>query len=66
MHVQCTHNFSIKLNGFSNYACVSYLEYVFVQVSKNEIKIAWGTGIVGYVAQTGESCNVTDCYKDSR
>ena len=37
-----------------------------LQVSKNEIKIPWGSGIVGFVAKTGESCNVTDCYKDSR
>jgi hypothetical protein len=36
------------------------------KVSKNEIKIPWGSGIVGYVAKTGESCNVTDCYKDAR
>ena len=36
------------------------------EVSKNEIKINWGVGIVGHVAQTGLSCNVSDCYKDSR
>jgi len=36
------------------------------EVSKNEIKIPWGSGIVGFVAKTGQSCNVTDCYKDSR
>ena len=36
------------------------------EVSKNEIKINWGVGIVGHVAQTGVSCNVSDCYQDSR
>ncbi|RWS26377.1 dual 3':5'-cyclic-AMP and -GMP phosphodiesterase 11-like protein, partial [Leptotrombidium deliense] len=37
------------------------------QVEKNEqVKIPWGTGIVGYVAQSGESVNIPDCYQDSR
>ena len=36
------------------------------EISKNEIRIPWGVGIVGYVAETGESCNVYDCYQDSR
>ncbi|RWS31936.1 dual 3':5'-cyclic-AMP and -GMP phosphodiesterase 11-like protein [Leptotrombidium deliense] len=37
------------------------------QVKKSEeVKIPWGTGIVGYVAQSGESVNIPDCYKDSR
>ena len=36
------------------------------EVSQNEIRIAWGVGIVGHVAQTGLSCNVSDCYQDSR
>jgi len=35
-------------------------------ISKNEIRVPWGVGIVGYTAQTGESCNVSDCYEDSR
>ena len=43
----------------------NYCRLMF-QVSKNEIKIPWGSGIVGFVAKTGESCNVTDCYKDAR
>jgi len=36
------------------------------EMSNNEIRVPWGVGIVGYVAKTGESCNVTDCYQDSR
>ena len=36
------------------------------EVSKKMIKINWGVGIVGHVAQTGVSCNVSDCYQDSR
>jgi len=34
--------------------------------AKHKIKINWGVGIVGNVAQTGVSCNVSDCYQDSR
>ncbi|KAG7205543.1 hypothetical protein KM043_007520 [Ampulex compressa] len=33
---------------------------------KEEIKIPWGTGIVGYVAESGEPVNIPDAYKDSR
>jgi len=36
------------------------------EVSKNVIRIKWGVGIVGHVAQTGVSCNVSDCYQDAR
>lgn len=34
--------------------------------NKEEITIPWGTGIVGYVADSGEAVNIPDCYKDSR
>lgn len=30
---------------------------------KNEIRIPWGTGIVGHVAQTGEMVNIPDAYE---
>lgn len=30
---------------------------------KDEIKIPWGTGIVGYVAESGEPVNIPDAYK---
>lgn len=30
---------------------------------KEEIKIPWGTGIVGYVAESGEPVNIPDAYK---
>ena len=30
------------------------------------IKIPWGEGIVGYVAQTRSSVNILDCYNDNR
>ncbi|XP_024939186.1 dual 3',5'-cyclic-AMP and -GMP phosphodiesterase 11 isoform X3 [Cephus cinctus] len=33
---------------------------------KEEIKIPWGTGIVGYVAESGEPVNIPDAYKDAR
>lgn len=32
---------------------------------KKEIRIPWGTGIVGYVAESGESVNIPDAYKVS-
>jgi len=34
--------------------------------NKKEIRIPWGTGIVGYVAESGESVNIPDAYKVSR
>ncbi|XP_054713241.1 dual 3',5'-cyclic-AMP and -GMP phosphodiesterase 11-like isoform X2 [Uloborus diversus] len=33
---------------------------------KEEISIPWGTGIVGFVAESKEALNIPDCYKDSR
>ncbi|XP_046753536.1 dual 3',5'-cyclic-AMP and -GMP phosphodiesterase 11 isoform X2 [Diprion similis] len=33
---------------------------------KDEIRIPWGTGIVGYVAESGEPVNIPDAYKDAR
>lgn len=39
---------------------------ILLQVSRREIRINWGQGIVGYVAQTGVSCNVKNCYEDPR
>jgi signal transduction protein with GAF and PtsI domain len=33
---------------------------------KEEIKIPWGTGIVGYVAESGEPVNIPDAYKVSQ
>jgi len=32
---------------------------------KEEIRIPWGTGIVGYVAQSGDPVNIPDAYKVS-
>jgi dual 3',5'-cyclic-AMP and -GMP phosphodiesterase 11 len=32
---------------------------------KEEIRIPWGTGIVGYVAESGEPVNIPDAYKVS-
>lgn len=32
---------------------------------KKEIRIPWGTGIVGYVAESGEPVNIPDAYKVS-
>ncbi|GIY37286.1 dual 3',5'-cyclic-AMP and -GMP phosphodiesterase 11 [Caerostris extrusa] len=33
---------------------------------KEEIRIPWGNGIVGHVAEYRESLNIPDCYKDGR
>ncbi|XP_049803168.1 dual 3',5'-cyclic-AMP and -GMP phosphodiesterase 11-like isoform X2 [Schistocerca nitens] len=33
---------------------------------KDEIRIPWGTGIVGFVAESGEPVNIPDAYKDDR
>ncbi|KAK6628218.1 Dual 3',5'-cyclic-AMP and -GMP phosphodiesterase 11 [Polyplax serrata] len=33
---------------------------------KEEIRIPWGTGIVGFVAESGEPVNIPDAYKDDR
>ena len=33
---------------------------------KAEFRIPWGQGIVGYVAESGTSLNIPDCYSDSR
>lgn len=30
---------------------------------KDEIRIPWGTGIVGYVAESGEPVNIPDAYQ---
>lgn len=32
---------------------------------KEEIRVRWGTGIIGYVAKTGEVVNIPDAYKVS-
>ena len=33
---------------------------------KTEIRIPWGQGIVGHVAQCGQALNIPDCYQDQR
>ncbi|XP_052771551.1 dual 3',5'-cyclic-AMP and -GMP phosphodiesterase 11-like isoform X2 [Mya arenaria] len=33
---------------------------------KEEIRVPWGMGIIGYVAKTGEVVNIPDAYKDLR
>ncbi|KAF4521720.1 hypothetical protein B566_EDAN012168 [Ephemera danica] len=33
---------------------------------KDEIRIPWGHGIVGFVAESGEPVNIPDAYKDNR
>ena len=30
---------------------------------EEEIRVPWGTGIIGYVAQTGEAVNIPDAYQ---
>lgn len=41
-------------------SCQSTIEQM---EQKEEIMIPWGKGIVGYVAQSGESVNIPDCYQ---
>ncbi|KAH7984332.1 hypothetical protein HPB52_019439 [Rhipicephalus sanguineus] len=36
------------------------------QVRYEEVRVPWGSGIVGYVAQSKEAVNIPDCYNDSR
>uniref|UniRef100_A0A1A9W0L3 Phosphodiesterase n=1 Tax=Glossina brevipalpis TaxID=37001 RepID=A0A1A9W0L3_9MUSC len=33
---------------------------------QNEVQIAWGTGIAGHVAESGEPINIPDAYQDER
>lgn len=30
---------------------------------REEVRVAWGTGIAGYVAESGESLNIPDAYQ---
>lgn len=32
---------------------------------QQEVRVAWGTGIAGYVAESGESVNIPDAYQVS-
>ncbi|XP_071039979.1 dual 3',5'-cyclic-AMP and -GMP phosphodiesterase 11 [Parasteatoda tepidariorum] len=41
-------------------SCSSTMEQM---QQKEEIRIPWGTGIVGYVAESKESLNIPDCYQ---
>lgn len=34
--------------------------------TKEEIRVPWGTGIVGYVAESGAAVNIPDCYQVSQ
>lgn len=31
--------------------------------AREEIRVPWGTGIIGYVAETGQPLNIPDAYK---
>ena len=33
---------------------------------KTEIRIPWGSGIVGHVASSGKSVNISDCYAEEK
>ncbi|XP_067133442.1 dual 3',5'-cyclic-AMP and -GMP phosphodiesterase 11-like, partial [Centruroides vittatus] len=44
-------------------SCDSTVEDMF---NKEEIRIPWGKGIVGFVAEKKEGVNIPDCYKDAR
>lgn len=32
---------------------------------REEVRVAWGTGIAGYVAESGEPVNIPDAYQAS-
>ena len=32
----------------------------------DEVRVAWGTGIAGHVAESGEPVNIPDAYQDDR
>ncbi|XP_014270796.1 dual 3',5'-cyclic-AMP and -GMP phosphodiesterase 11 isoform X2 [Halyomorpha halys] len=34
--------------------------------NREEIRVPWGTGIIGHVAETGQPLNIPDAYKDER
>eukprot|EP00300_Choanocystis_sp_HF-7_P041860 c8638_g1_i1.p1 GENE.c8638_g1_i1~~c8638_g1_i1.p1 ORF type:complete len:916 (+),score=170.36 c8638_g1_i1:115-2748(+) len=40
--------------------------YTFAADGASEIRLRIGSGIAGYVAATGETLNIIDCYKDPR
>ncbi|XP_055948620.1 dual 3',5'-cyclic-AMP and -GMP phosphodiesterase 11-like isoform X3 [Argiope bruennichi] len=44
-------------------SCCSTMEQM---QQKDEIRIPWGTGIVGYIAESRKSLNISDCYQDDR
>lgn len=33
---------------------------------QEEVRVAWGTGIAGHVAESGEPVNIPDAYQDGR
>lgn len=33
---------------------------------QDEVRVAWGTGIAGYVAESGDPVNIPDAYQDER
>lgn len=33
---------------------------------QDEVRVAWGTGIAGYVAESGDMVNIPDAYQDER
>lgn len=33
--------------------------------SRDEVRVAWGTGIAGHVAESGEPVNIPDAYEVS-
>ncbi|XP_031352670.1 dual 3',5'-cyclic-AMP and -GMP phosphodiesterase 11 isoform X3 [Photinus pyralis] len=45
---------------------VCYKSTLSEMEKKEEIRIPWGTGIVGYVAESGEPVNIPDAYQDDR
>ena len=50
----------------SNLFDVSSNSTVEEMTRKSEIRISWGSGIVGHVAATGLPVTIADCYEDKR
>lgn len=61
----------LSLSVWSNRCLVSKLFDVCPRstfeeiVQQDEVRVAWGTGIAGYVAESGDPVNIPDAYQVS-
>ncbi|XP_036356755.1 dual 3',5'-cyclic-AMP and -GMP phosphodiesterase 11 isoform X1 [Octopus sinensis] len=73
LNADCCSLFLVQYNYAGEKMLVSKLfdvssssNYEQCRNSMEEIRIEWGTGIIGYVAKTGERLNIPDAYQDPR